>query len=126
MEQLTQMYAAVAFAPILHKLNKGEPKLNKEKYPVLKTRKKTAEEWWDSLNKGKRFKLCGRFSFHTKIDVGHVAMHYHQMSANYKWNCTSDKFATLTKSQQRIVKFVFERKNDKYNMFDMVGMLGLR
>jgi len=57
MEGLTQMKAAALFVEPLIKLNEGQPTLNSDKYPVLKTDKETAEEWWDSLNKGKRFKV---------------------------------------------------------------------
>jgi len=110
----------------LHKLNEGEPSFNSEKYPVLKTDKASPQEWWDSLNYGKKFRCCGHYSYSTKIEVGSIAMHYHQMSANYKWNCTCEKFAKLTKSQQRIITVVFSKRNDKYNKFDIAGLVGLR
>lgn len=110
----------------LHNLNKGQPALNSDKYPVLKTEKATAEEWWDSLNKGKRFKVCRNFMYDTKYEVGSIAMHLNLMSANYKWNGTSDKFAKLTKSQQKIIKIIFSERNNNYSMLDMKGLFGLR
>ena len=115
------LHAAIGLVQALHKLNKGQPKLNKDKYTSLITRKRKVETWWNGLG------------FEEKMEVGSAALHFRLMSANYKWKCRENEndgsgslFEELSKSQKKIVKFVFSKRNDKYSMFDMVGILGLR
>ena len=98
----------------LHELNGNKIIKAKDKYPVLKTRKKTAENWWNSLK------------YPEKVDVGSVALHYHKMTARYPWGCKDETmFTDCTKSQQNIIKFVFTKRNDNWYMFDIMGMLKL-
>jgi len=55
-----------------------------------------------------------------------VALHYNQMSPNYRWHCDSDSsFDTLPKKQQQIIKFCFNKRDDYWFMFDMLGLLKL-
>ena len=111
--------AVLALVPALHNLNKGKGN-NSDQYPALKTRKRNAETWWDSLDWDK------------KVNVGNAALHFRKMSPSYPWRCQDiendkggSKFSQLTKSQQKIVKFVFEQRNKKYSMFDLAGLLKL-
>ena len=102
------------FIVLLHEMNDNKIIKVKDKYPVLKTRKRNVINWWNSLN------------FSDKVDVGSVAIHYNKMSANYKWACQDEtKFEDLSKGQQKIVKFVFSKRNDNWFMFDVLGMLKL-
>lgn len=114
-----QIEAVLCLVPALHKLNKGKGK-NSDQYPSLKTRKRNVETWWNGLD------------WHNKIDVGSAALHFGKMSSNYKWRCQTNendgggsRFSDLTKSQQKIVKFVFEQRNKKYSMFDLASLLKL-
>lgn len=105
---------AVSLASKLHELNGNKIIKTKDKYPVLKTRKKTPESWWNSLK------------WSEKVDVGVVALHYHKMTASYLWRCKDETmFNDCTKSQQKIIKFVFAKRNDNWYMFDIMGVLGL-
>lgn len=104
--------AAAFLIPKLHELNGNKTIKFKEKYPALKTRKQSAETWWNSL------------SFLQKVEVGSVAIHCHRMTPNYKWKCRGENmFQDLTTSQKKLVKFVFAKKNDNWFMFDLAGML---
>jgi len=92
----------------LSKLNDGSK--NIEKYPVLNTEEIDAVVWWNSLNFGQ------------KVDVGSVAMHYQQMSANFPWNCyegINGEFDKLGRNQKRIVKYVFSKRKDAWQMFPL-------
>jgi len=105
---------AVFLASKLHELNGNKTIKTKDKYPVLKTRRKIAENWWNNLN------------FSEKVEVGTVALHYHKMTASYNWRCSDETtFNDCTKSQQKIIKFVFTKRNDNWFMFDIMGMLKL-
>lgn len=84
---------------------------NEEEYTVLKTKETKVESWWDGLDWGE------------KIDVGSVAIHYHKMSANYKWNCRNTPYSGLTKSQQKIIDWIFVRRFEKFQRFYLNGML---
>lgn len=110
----------------LNFLNEGQPKHNSDKYPVLKTKHKSAEDWWNSLNYGSKFKLCGRIVYDNKITVGEFAMHICMMSARYKWDCSSTKFNKLKKSQQKILKTIYRERNENYSIIDLRGALRLR
>lgn len=107
----------IALAQALHTLNKGQPKLNRDKYTSLKTRKRNVENWWDSL------------TYENKIDVGSAALHFDLMTANYKWKYQSREndggslFSDLTKSQQIIIKTVFSKRNDKYSVIDFASTM---
>ena len=109
------MIEAVAFlVPKLHELNDNKIIKARDKYPVLKTRKRNVINWWNSLK------------YLEKVEVGSIALHYHKMTPNYKWKCHDEnKFEDLGKGQQKIVKFVFSKKNDNWYMFDIAGMLKL-
>jgi len=109
------MIEAVAFlAPKLHELNDNKIILLKDKYPCLRTRRRNIINWWNSL------------VFLEKLDVGAVAVHYRKMTPNYKWMCYDEqKWEHLTKGQQKIVKFVFSKRNDNWYMFDIASMLRL-
>lgn len=105
-EHIPQIFLA------LHKLNDNKIIKCKDKYPVLKTRKRKVENWWNSL------------SFSEKMEVGSIALHYNRMTPNYKWKCMDyHMFSDLTKSQQKIVKFCFSKKNDNWFMFDIASMI---
>lgn len=97
----------------LHELNDNKVIKVKDKYPVLKTRKRNVINWWNSLN------------YSDKTEVGGIAIHYHKMTANYKWSCRDkDSFyEDLTKGQQKIVNFVFSKRNDNWFMFDIGGLI---
>jgi len=78
-------------------------------------------------NKEKKYyKLVELTCFLEKLDVGAVAVHYRKMTPNYKWMCYDEqKWEHLTKGQQKIVKFVFSKRNDNWYMFDIASMLRL-
>jgi hypothetical protein len=59
------------------------------------------------------------------VEVGGVAIHYHKMSANYKWKCQDgvSSFEDLTNGQKKIVKFVFAQRNENWYMFYLPGMI---
>lgn len=118
------LQAICSIIPALHKLNAGKGK-NKDEFPVLNTTETNAEIWWNNLNKGKRFKSCGKMCYHTKMDVGSIAIHYKQMSANYKWDATNTKYNDLTKSQKAIVSFVLSKKDEYYSMFPLTSLFKL-
>jgi len=109
-----QVIATALLYPCLHELNGNKIIKVSDKYPVLKTRKRKVETWWDSLD------------WSDKLEVGSIAIHYHKMTPNYKWKCCDgDKFSDLTKSQKNIVRFCFSKKNDNWFMFDISGMMKL-
>ncbi len=88
-----------------------------EKYPCLNTKETSIDSWWDKLNWG------------DKVDVGSAALYFCRMSANYKWDCghsdkrrKQTKFKDLSKGQQRIIKYVWERRNTNYTMFYLPGL----
>jgi len=106
--------AIATLAPKLHELNNNKIIKVKDKYLVLRTKEKDVVSWWNSLN------------YLQKVEVGSVALHYHKMTPNYKWKCYDEnKFEDLTKGQQKIVTFVFSKRNDNWYMFDIAGMLKL-
>jgi hypothetical protein len=93
---------------LLHDLNGNKIIKVKEKYPVLKTRKKSIENWWNSLN------------YTQKVEVGSVVVHYNKMSVNYKWYCQpDDTFEKLTKGQQRLINFAFLKRNERWFFIDV-------
>lgn len=83
----------------------------REKYPFLDS-DLPVEEWW------------GNLSFDEKLKVGGIAIHFHYMTANCKWNCY-DGFSEVRKSQQKRIKKVYNRKDDKYFAFDPFGLFGV-
>jgi hypothetical protein len=98
----------------MDELNGGKNIKLKTKYPVLKTRYKKVENWWNSLK------------WIEKVEVGSIAVHYHLMTPSYRFKCyDEDMFDDLSKSQKKIVKTVFNKKNDMWYMFDFVSMLKL-
>ena len=107
---MAQLEAALAFIPYLHELNKDKGK-NFEEFPVLNTDEKDGESWWNSLNED------GRHS------GGCIAMHFYKMSANYRWSYKN--YCDLSKSQKKIIKFVFLQKEKDYTMFYLPGLLKL-
>lgn len=108
------MIEAALLISKLHELNGNKFIKAKDKFPCLKTRKRKVANWWNSLN-------CL-----DKIEVGSAAIHYYKMTANYKWKCRDDHtFVNLSKGQQKIVEFVFSKRNDNWFMFDIVGILKL-
>jgi hypothetical protein len=114
---------ALLIGPLVE-LNEGQPKLNSDKWPVLKTNIPTVEEWWDSLNHGK---ICGEYSYLNKIEVGNVSVHLRLMTPNYRsWDCSSKKFTELAKSQQKKLRIIFKEKDNNYSLFDLMGLMGLR
>ena len=95
-------------------LNGGQKITVKEKYPVLNTEETDTIKFWNSLDTN------------DKIEIGIVALHYNQMSPNYRWHCdSSSSFDTLPKKQQQIIKFCFNKRDDYWFMFDMLGLLKL-
>lgn len=107
--------SAIATAIVnMNELNGGKKIKLKTKYPVLKTRFKKVENWWNSLK------------WIEKVEVGSIAVHYHLMTPNYRFKCyDEDLFSDLSNSQKKIVKSVFNKKNDMWYMFDFVSMLKL-
>lgn len=104
---MNRAIGAAILALSLKDLNKGKGKNNKQ-FNSLKTRKRTPQTWWNSL------------LIDEKINAGCVAMHFNLISANYKWKCKDeDMFLGLNKSQQKIVKTIFERKNEPYSIIDI-------
>lgn len=121
---MEQVRALVHIIPVLHELNKGKGK-NSDTFLVLNTTLTNSEQWWDSLNAGKRVKVCGRLSWIKKIDVGEIALHFRKMSARYKWDCSSKKYKDVTKSQRKIIDFVFAQRDKKFSVFDLKGLFKL-
>jgi len=78
-------------------------------YPSLKTKKRRIDNWWNSLNSDLR------------MDVGSAAIHFRKMTPNYKWN-TNVNYIKLTKSQQKIIQYVFSRKKYPFCAFDLHGL----
>lgn len=113
---MNRILGAAILAVSLYPLNKGKGK-NSNQFPALKTRRRTPQTWWNSLTED------------SKVGVGCAAMHFHLMSANYKWRCQDrenngggSQFVDLTKSQQNIIKTVFERRNRPYSVVDIQGV----
>ena len=76
--------------------------------------------WWDSLDGD------------GKLNVGEAAIHYHKMSANYKWCCgrfhgmgKDTDYLDLKKSQRKIIEWIFKEKDKPFQRFYLAGMLGL-
>lgn len=86
----------------------GSDKKNSEHYPCLKTEAAKADDWWDGLDADKKF------------EVGSVAIHYNQMSANFRW--ATKNFNLLTRGQQRIVRYVFSKRDSVYAKFPLEAM----
>lgn len=122
MSHIGQVEPAVVFAPILADLNKGKG-TNAQEFPVLKTTKQTAQEWWDSL-RGEKYTDCGTY-YSDRVAVGSIAIHFHKMSANYPWVCNLTKYTKLRKSQRKIIDFVFAQRNENYSMFYLPAILKL-
>jgi len=79
-------------------------------YPSLKTKKRRIDNWWNSL------------IFDLRMDVGSAAIHFCKMTPNYKWN-TNVNYINLTKSQQKIIQYVFSRRKYPFCAFDLHGLL---
>jgi len=102
------MIGVALLATKLEKLNNGKSVLFKDRYGVLRTKKKKVNSWWDSLTDAE------------KIEVGGVAIHCNKMTANYKWFCSGqDNFESLKTSQKRIVSHVFSRRNEPWFICDL-------
>jgi purine nucleoside permease len=91
-------------------LDKGKG-LNSDEFQVLSTEKLNAEAWWDTLD------------YHGKVDVGGIAIHYNRMSASYRWHCGELKFKEIKKGQQRIIKYVFSKRDNKYMSFPLESLI---
>lgn len=118
--------ALLKLIPALVELNKGQPKKNSDKFPSLKTRKKRPDTWWDSLNSGDTYELCGRICYHKKTDAGSAALHFGYMTANYPWWCSGEKYADLPKGMKKRVDAVFDKRNKPYSMFDLAALFKLQ
>lgn len=105
--------AAAILMPLLYELNGNKNIKNTEKYPVLNTKLINSETWWNSLE------------WKEKVDVGGIAMHYNKISANYKWNCSNTSYNDLTKSQKKIINFIYLKKGCNYYKFDPINLLKL-
>ena len=98
--------------------------LNRDHYPVFNTDETCPEKFWDSLNKGKFFLFGRRKQYYKKIEVGSLAVDQGFMTANYGFNCSSDKYKDLSKRQQKIIKLALSCKNEIYTPFSLRGMCG--
>lgn len=111
---------SIVAAQFLHELNKDyKNQLYYHQFKCLKTRFKTSERWWNSLN------------WSNQIEVGSVALHFYKMSARYPWKCgiihgEGCKYNELTKSQKKIVDFCYSIRKNKYSMFHLPGLIGLK
>jgi hypothetical protein len=110
---MTKFGAAAVLMPILYKLNGNKIIKNIEKFPILNTTLINSEAWWNNLN------------WEKKVDAGCIAIHYNKISANYKWNCNNTLYNDLTKSQKKIIDFIFSKKEDNYYKFDLISLLKL-
>lgn len=113
MSDFSKVLGAIALAPALHELNKGKG-TNADEFKALQTEKATIEEWWNSL------------SWEQKVEVGSAGLHFGKMSPRYPWKCQlTDMYSDLTKSQKKIVQFVWDKRNEKYSVFYLPALLKL-
>lgn len=91
----------------------------RDEFPALNTEEINPEKFWDSLNHGKYFMLCGKRYYDNKHQVGAVALHQGLMSANYGWNGWNTKFKNLDKRQQKIIQQVLSYKNEPYTVISI-------
>ncbi|MEK6829730.1 MAG: hypothetical protein AABY15_06440 [Nanoarchaeota archaeon] len=123
MSELALLEGIVTALPHLTKLNE-EKLLNKDKCSVLNSDEVSPEKFWDSLNKGK-YHMFGRTrQYHSKIDIGGMAIHQGFMTPNYGWNCSKTKFKDLPKRQQKIIAATLKCKDELYTIVSIRGMCG--
>jgi hypothetical protein len=107
---MSNLLTLVAAAPIIGELNdsifNGK---NSEKYQSLKTDETNVVLWWNKLNEGER------------VDVISLAVHYNLTTPNSRWGLGD--FDTYSKQKRKIIKTIFERRNEKYLAFDLRSML---
>ena len=98
-----------ALIPILDKLNLNQVK-NSDKYKVLKTKENKCDNFQNNL------------TINDRIEIGSIAINFHKMSPNYRWNIKSD-FYNLKPSQKMIINYVLKQKDKNYSMFPLVEIL---
>lgn len=112
-----------AALPALNQLSEGMGK-NRDKYPVFDTEETDPEKFWDSLNKGP-YHMFGRIrQYHSKIDVGNLAVHQGFMTPNFIWYCGKEKFKDLPKRQQKIIAATLNTKDEKYLIISLRSLAG--
>jgi len=114
----------ISVLPALNKLNEGQPKLNRDKYPAFNTDETDPEKFWNSLNHGKYFTVCGKRCYHLKHDIGSLALDQGYMTPNTRWDGSSTKYKDLNKKQQRIIAAALKCKDEAYSMFAIRGLCG--
>ena len=99
-------------------------KTNRQQFKVFNTKEKDPAKFWDSLNKGTYHMLCGKRSYHTKLEVGQLALHNGFMTANTLWDCTNKPYKDLSGKQQRIIEATMELKDEVYTLISVRGCFG--
>ena len=105
-------------------INEGQPKLNRDKYPAFNTDETDPEKFWNSLNRGKYFTVCGKRCYHLKHDIGSLASAQGYMTPNTRWDGSSTKYKDLNRKQQRIIAATLKCKDEPYSMFAIRGLCG--
>ena len=99
--------------PLLHTLNSNIGRCPiEQKYPVLITKAKTPEEWWNSLNTDDR-----------RFEVADIAFDHYRFSSNYCWDIRPIPFKDLKKSQQEHIKFAFKQRGSQWEAFPLKSII---
>jgi hypothetical protein len=115
--------SSLSIVPALAKLSEGQGR-NRDKYPVFNTEENDPQKFWDSLNKGKYYTLCGKRAYRNKADVGSLALHQGFMGPNTCWDAWSTKYKDLSKKQQKIIIVTLKCKDEPYTIIGIRSLCG--
>jgi hypothetical protein len=113
----------IGVIPALAKLSEGMGK-NRDQFPVFNTEETDPEKFWNSLNKGKFFLFNGKRHYHTKTDVGGLAVHQGFMKPSMGWNGTNIKYKDLNRRQQKIIAAALKCKDELYTVLGIRALCG--